>query len=78
MALLLFVMLFIGHTVIISSQVLAITVDNFYPYGNAAADASLPSGDDELKSHNLTTAFPFFGSQQTTYHVSKNAMSNRP
>ena len=42
MALLLFVMLFIGHTVIISSQVLAITVDNFYPYGNAAADASLP------------------------------------
>jgi hypothetical protein len=48
----------------------AIPVGEFYPFGENTGDQSLPRGDDNIDTINLSTTFPFFDTNYTTLHVS--------
>ena len=49
----------------------AISLDSFYPFGEASNDSLLLPNDDDFSSPiTLRFPFPFFGSRRTTLFVS--------
>lgn len=53
-----------------STSVTSYPLSQFYPFGSAAGDSSLPDNDDEYTSSiHISVPFPFFGSTYNSVYV---------
>lgn len=58
-------------SILLPTTVTGFPLSQFYPFGSAAGDSSLPANDDEsTPSIPLAVRFPFFGSSYSSLYVS--------
>ncbi|XP_065942667.1 uncharacterized protein [Magallana gigas] len=60
-------------SIMLPTTVTGFPLSQFYPFGSAAGDSSLPANDDEsTPSIPLAVRFPFFGSSYSSLYVNNN------